>query len=73
MIRISIEVDSGDARFRAAVRAESIERAMGLASARYPGTEVRVLFPIDPDSFFCREGAVLEAAEPIRPEVPAAG
>jgi hypothetical protein len=52
MIKISIEVSSGDVRSRVKVRAESIERALGLAKARYPGSEVRMLFPIDPESFF---------------------
>lgn len=50
MIQISIQV--GGASFRAAVRAESIERAVSLAGAQYPGSEVKVLFPIDPETFF---------------------
>ncbi len=52
MIKISVEVHSGAIRSRAVVRAESIERAVDIASAHYPGSEVRVLFPIDPEAFF---------------------
>jgi hypothetical protein len=53
MIRVSVEVGSGAARFRAAVWAESIERAVSLVRARYPGGEVTVIFPIEPEAFFC--------------------
>ncbi len=52
MIRISVEVSSDAASFRAVVYAESIEQAVGIARARYPGCEVGVLFPIDPETFF---------------------
>ncbi len=52
MIRISVEVNSDAASFRAVVCAESIEGAVGIARARYPGSEVGVLFPIDPETFF---------------------
>lgn len=54
MVRISVAVGSGATCFRAAVRAGSIERALDLARARYPGSEVRILFPIDPEAFFDR-------------------
>jgi hypothetical protein len=37
---------------RAEVRAESIERAVRLAYARYSGCKARVLLPIDPITFF---------------------
>ncbi len=56
MIQVSIKV--GGARFRATVQAESIERAVSLASARYPGSEVSVLFPIDPEAFFIEDRAL---------------
>lgn len=52
MISVSVEMNSGSARFRTEVRAESIERAVRLAYARYPGCKARVLFPIDPTTFF---------------------
>ena len=52
LIRVFLEVRRGDTRFTGGVRAESIEQAIGLAIARHPGCEVRVLFPIDPEAFF---------------------
>ena len=56
MIRISVEVGSGEtARFREPVRAESIEQAVDIVSGRYPNSEVRVLFPINPEMFFVEE------------------
>ena len=43
----------GDAgRLRLLAEAESIEQVVSLARERYPGIEVRVLFPIDPKAFF---------------------
>ena len=52
MIRVSVEVCSGAGRFRAAVWAQSIEHALSLVKARYPSGEARVIFPIEPESFF---------------------
>ncbi len=52
MIRVSVEVSSDVANFRAAVWAENIEHAVAVASAQYPRSEVRILFPIDPEMFF---------------------
>ncbi len=52
MIRVSVAVSSGAVRFRTEVQAESIERAVRLACVRYPGCEVRVLFPINPEVIF---------------------
>ena len=68
MIRISVVVSRGGASFRAVVCAESIERAVGIARARYPGSEVRVLFPIAPETFFA--GYSGAAANQIQPEMP---
>ena len=52
MVRISIEVDNGAARFCLTVRAETIGRAVGIAEALHPGADVRVVFPIEPEGFF---------------------
>lgn len=68
MIRVSVEVRSGAARFRAAVWAESIERALSLVKARYPGGEAGVIFPIEPEAFFV-DGAV-PASGVVRLEAP---
>ena len=55
MIRISVQVSSGSARFRVAIQAESIERALEIARRHNPGKECVVNFPIDPEAFFVGE------------------
>lgn len=67
MVRISVQVSSGSARFRVTVQAESIERALEIARRHNPAAECRVCFPIDPESFFAgdstpRVEAIEEAA-----------
>jgi hypothetical protein len=57
MVRVSIEVRNGAARFNVAVRAQSIERAVSGANGSYPDCDVRVKFPIDPEGFFVKESA----------------
>jgi hypothetical protein len=52
MIKISIEVESGAARFKVALLAESIEGALEMAKRYNPGKECKVVFPIDPEGFF---------------------
>ena len=52
MIRISVQVSSGAARFWVTVRAESIERALEIVARQNPGKECEVRFPIDPETFF---------------------
>jgi hypothetical protein len=55
MVRISVEVKSGAARFRVVVQAESIERALEIARGHNPGSECRVTFPLDPETFFAED------------------
>ena len=45
MVKVSIEVRDGAARFRVAVQAESIQRALSLVAARHPNHDVRVKLP----------------------------
>ncbi len=47
MVKVSIEVRSGAARLKVAIRAESIRRAVSLVEKRYPGRGVRVRVQID--------------------------
>ena len=56
MIRVSIDVDTG--RSRLTVRAGSIRRALEVAGDQNPGCTLRVVFPLDPETFFVREEAV---------------
>ena len=57
MIRVSMEVREGAALSRTTVQAESIREAVSSTKGRYPGREVRVVFPIDPEDFFIEESA----------------
>jgi hypothetical protein len=58
MIRISVQVSSGTARFRVAIQAESIERALEIVAQQNPGKECEVTFPIDPEAFFVEDPVV---------------
>jgi hypothetical protein len=60
MIRISVAVSSGAARFKVAVEAESIKRAMEIVARQNPGKECEVTFPIDPESFFVKDSVALD-------------
>jgi hypothetical protein len=55
MVKVSIEVRSGAARFDVGVQSESIQRAMSFVRERYPKGTVRVKFPIEPESFFVED------------------
>jgi hypothetical protein len=55
VIRISVQVSSGTARFRVAIQAESIERALENVARQYPGKVCKVTFPMDPETFFVED------------------
>ena len=55
MVKVSIEVHNGAALFEVAVRAQSIERAASVVRGSYPGCDIRVKFPIDPEGSFVAE------------------
>jgi hypothetical protein len=57
MVKISIEVRNGATRLEVAVQARSIQQAMSFVRERYPNTDVRVRFPIDPVGFFVNDPA----------------
>jgi hypothetical protein len=61
MVKVSVEVKSGAARFSVAVRAESIRRALDLAGQQYPGAGIGVRFPIEPEGFFVEDAAASAA------------
>jgi methyl coenzyme M reductase gamma subunit len=52
-----MEVREGAAPSRATVQAESIREAVSITRGRYPGRDVRVIFPIDPEDFFIEDPA----------------
>jgi hypothetical protein len=55
MVKVSMEVRSGAARFDVGVQAESIQRAVSFVKQRYPKANVKVRFPIEPESFFVED------------------
>jgi hypothetical protein len=76
MIGARVRVVSGDGSFTIVVCAESLREIEQTAKARYPGSSVRITFPIEPECFFASglhtgARAGLEAmkglTDPIRP------
>ena len=57
MVKVSIEVHDGTARFAVAVLAKSVQQALNIVAARYPGSTARVKFPINPEGFFVEDSA----------------
>jgi hypothetical protein len=57
MVKVSIEVHDGTARFMVAIKARSIQQALSTVAARHPSSVTRVKFPIDPESFFAEDSA----------------
>ena len=52
MIKVSMEIGEGATLSRATVQAESIREAVSITRGRYPGRDVRVIFPTDAENFF---------------------
>ena len=57
MVKVSIEVHNGTARFMVGVKAKNIEQALSIVQTRYPTMVATVKFPIDPEDFFVEECA----------------
>jgi hypothetical protein len=58
MVRVCIEVEcGGDGTTTLAVKAENILRALEIAGEQHPGCALNVVFPLDPDTFFARNGS----------------
>ena len=57
MIRVSMEVREGAGLSRTTVQAESPGEAVSITRRRYPGRDVRVIFPLDPETFFIDDPA----------------
>lgn len=71
MVRVSMEVRGRAARFRVGTQASSIRRAVILVKGLYSGSDVRVIFPIDPEGFFVEDALAKE--ELIQRDKPEAG
>jgi len=52
MIRVVVEVREGTTVLRAPVSVDSVSHAVSVMAERYPGGDVRVVFPIEPEEFF---------------------
>ena len=64
MVKVSVEVRNGAARFGVVVQAESIWRAVSFVGERYPGRDVRVKSPTNPGVFFVEDRvAIARTAE----------
>ncbi len=48
MVKVSVQVRSGTARFGVGVKARSTRRALSMAGGRYSQGEVKVMLPIVP-------------------------
>ena len=62
MIRISFEVARGAARYRVAVRAQSIERALEIVAKQGSGRDAEVALPIDHESSSVRDATTTVGA-----------
>ena len=75
MVRVSIEVRSGVARFRVGIQSSSIQRAVSLVQRLYSASDVRVIFPIDPEGFFVEDAlgaeGLIERGKPLEEELAA--
>ena len=52
MIGARVLVDNEGGSFSIMVRAESLRQVEQTAKARYPGSAVKIAFPIEPECFF---------------------
>ena len=66
MVRISVEVSSGAARFRVSVQAQSIERALEIVQGQNLGKDCKVSFPIDPEPFFVERDSVAKIRSAVK-------
>ena len=64
MVKVSIEVRSGTARFRVAIQAETTHRALSLVAGRYPAGTCRVKFPVEVEGFFAESLAARAGTQP---------
>ena len=55
MVKVSIELHNGTARFMVAKKAQNIQQALSTGAVRHPSSVTRVQFPIDPESVFVED------------------
>jgi hypothetical protein len=57
MVKVSVRVRSGSARFWVSVRAQSIQQAANIVAGWYPDRDSRMKIPTDPEGFFAEDSA----------------
>jgi hypothetical protein len=57
MVKVSIEVRNGPARFMIGIQAKNIEQALSIVQTRYPAKVATVKFPVDAEALFVEERA----------------
>lgn len=68
MARIAVKVGRGAVRYRVAVQAESVGRALEIVEGLNPGGDFRMTCPIDPEASFVRDTAsTVGGTEPEKP------
>jgi len=67
VIRITVEVSQRAARYRVAVQAKSIKRALEIVESQNPSCAAKVVFPIEPEEFYVGDTTV--TAESLNREV----
>ncbi len=55
MVRVSIRIRNGAARFNVAVQAQSIQRALSIVQTQHRTANVEVEFPTDPERSFVED------------------
>ncbi len=60
MLQVSFNIQNGATSIRVSVRAADLQRAERLVKSRYPSGAAKMVFPIEPESFFVKSDAVLD-------------
>ena len=60
VIRISVVLTRGPARYRVAVKAQSIRRALEIVEGNYPGRQADMVSPVDPGASFVRDASAID-------------
>ena len=55
MVKVSVEVRSGSARFWVSVQAQSIQQAASIVAGWYPDRDSRMKILTDPEGFFAED------------------
>ena len=68
VIKVSVELRSGSARYRVGVQAKSIRRALSIVGGRHPNGAIRVRLPMDSEGFYIEDPAARAGGGIVRAE-----